>query len=231
MKIFDIIRAKRICKNVSIKECLIAEKKVEDINNKILGRYCGSYEDQISQIITTISVAKKFPNKREFAHIDIGVLFGGSVLAKLSALESVERNNQLVIAIDPFSGYYGKVLDPTSGLEVTLDNFKKNLRKFSVNEDRCLILPKLSTDIEVLNSVKDFNVVSLMIDGDHTFDGIKKDWTNYSKFVIKGGLCIIDDYKENQWPDVTEFVKRVVRKDSNWKEKGVFDTTLILEKL
>jgi cephalosporin hydroxylase len=43
----------------------------------------------------------------------------------------------------------------------------------------------------------------LWIDGDHTYEGCKADYENYSPLVVPGGLIGIHDYN---MPDVRRFV-------------------------
>ena len=46
----------------------------------------------------------------------------------------------------------------------------------------------------------------LFIDGDHSYEGVKQDFTNYTKYVKSGGFILIDDYHKKYWPGIKKFV-------------------------
>jgi predicted O-methyltransferase YrrM len=48
----------------------------------------------------------------------------------------------------------------------------------------------------------------LFIDADHTYEGCKADYDNYSPFLVQGGLLIFDDYIQENNP--TNGVRKVV---------------------
>lgn len=50
----------------------------------------------------------------------------------------------------------------------------------------------------------------LFIDGDHTEEGCYADWNRYSKFVVSGGIIILDDY--NQPNNSANGVKKVAER-------------------
>ncbi len=216
---------------ISIKKYFSIKKEIKDINTLMIGRYCGSHVDQVLQGLSIMDVARRFPNTENYVHVEIGVLFGGSILLKLFALENVKRKDQLIVGIDPFSGYYDQNVDPTTGLKITVENLEKNLEIFGFEKKQIHILKSLSNDENAIKFVRKLKIISLMIDGDHSYEGIRNDWNSYSKLVVSGGICIIDDYQEKAWPDVTRFADEIIKNDKMWRKKVVFDTTLILERV
>lgn len=56
----------------------------------------------------------------------------------------------------------------------------------------------------------------LFIDGDHSYQGVKDDWNNFSPFVKKGGVVVFHDCDE-VGPDVVKLSKEVAGKDG-WGE-------------
>lgn len=48
---------------------------------------------------------------------------------------------------------------------------------------------------EMMGGITEFErkIDFLFIDGDHTYEGVKKDWEMYSRFVKKGGLVVFHD--------------------------------------
>ena len=49
------------------------------------------------------------------------------------------------------------------------------------------------------------------IDGDHSFDGVMKDFMNFEPFVRPGGLIVLDDYNYHYWPEICRFVALHIR--------------------
>lgn len=204
-------------------------KDIRRIDRGMIGRYCGSLEDKVMQTMCCYDVALRFPSDQKYAHVDIGVLFGGSVLAKLSVLKRL-NSKQTVVAIDPFDGYYGKEKDPGTQIEVTEENFLRNIQKFGFDNQQVRIIKEYSTKEIVGDILSQYRVISLMIDGDHTYNGVRSDWEKYSGLIEVGGCVIFDDYQAPQWPDVTRFVDELIAsKLQGWEILGKLDTTLIMK--
>lgn len=232
-KIHSVINARKVLKlfpNVTPEEYSNHVRAIRKIDKCMIGRYCGSLEDKIMQTMSCHDLASRFPSNRQYAHVEIGVLFGGSILAKLSILRSLNKK-QTVIAIDPFVGYYENPEDPVTGIEVTEQNFRKNIQKFGFDNEMLQIIKKYSTDEGVKPLLSQYKIISLMIDGDHTYSGIQKDWEMYSSLVQSGGYVVFDDFEDPGWPDVTRFVNELIdSRPQGWEVLGKLDTTLILKR-
>lgn len=200
------------------------------IDRNIIGRYCGTYQDRLSQMTSCASLLKKFPNNQKHAHLEIGVLFGGSIIAKAKILNKGKSKHTL-IAIDPFHGYYGENIDPLSGVKVSKSVFKRNLRIFGLDQNNIIIIDKFSSNKDILTSISTFKVISIMIDGDHSFQGVKSDWEMYTPLLLKGGYLLIDNYRDPRWPEVTKCVdEKLVKEKNKWILKSRVCYTLVLEK-
>lgn len=161
--------------NSNSAEYLNQIKDISEIDRNVIGRYCGSLKDKVMQTMSCFDIAQKFPSNPKYAHVEIGVLFGGSILAKSSILKRL-KINQTIIAIDPFEGYYQQGNDPSTNLEVSEANFRKNLENFCFSNN-IKIIKKYSTDQDIKLILKNYKIVSLMI-GD-------KGWPDVIKFVDK----------------------------------------------
>ena len=159
------------------------------IEKGILGRYCGSLEDRLVQMLAVYDSTLKSTTDADEAHVDIGVLFGGSILAKLEVLKSAGKR-QKVIGIDPFDGFYGKKVEPVTKLPVVESNIRENLRRFGHDEANVELVPLRSQDPEALEHLEGLRILTLMIDGDHSYEGVKADWEIYSRYVAPGGCFI-----------------------------------------
>lgn len=70
----------------------------------------------------------------------------------------------------------------------------------------------------------------LFIDGDHTFEGVKRDFELYGALVPPGGYLVFDDYCAD-YPGILKCVKEVVLPRGDFEVQGVYDSNeLILRK-
>ena len=63
----------------------------------------------------------------------------------------------------------------------------------------------------------------LLIDGDHTEDGVKKDCMTAGELVRKGGIMCAHDFTQESWPEV-ERIMRAYATAPKWKPIGVYGT-------
>ena len=69
--------------------------------------------------------------------------------------------------------------------------------KYNVNNYDSKVIKGNSKNVETLEKVKDFfpdGIDLLFIDGDHSYDGITKDFNIYFPLVNKNGYIVFDDY-------------------------------------
>lgn len=217
---------------VTLFDLVFVFNNIDLVDEQIYGRYCGSFEDKLIQSLACIDVARKFRHTLS-THLEIGVLFGGSCLLKCLILkrEKLEKKQKFIV-IDPFSGYYGQKLDPTSGKPVNRKSFLTNLRRFKINPQNILIIKSLSQNfLKISPLLSEQKIISLMIDGDHSYEGVKNDFSLYAPMLIRGAYLIIDDFGDPNWPGVNEFTKKHIITHPDWKTVLHYDTTLVLEKI
>lgn len=171
---------------------------------KMIGRVAGDVDDYVLNYYM-VSSSTHLSATSTPANGEIGILFGGGLLMMLHALKSI-HSNHWVVAIDPLDGYYGQMVDPVSGLPVTLENVMENIKRFGFEMDRIRVVKARSESQEALQEVQSYPFASVWIDGDHSYEGIKRDWQNYSPFIIPGGYILIDNYHDGLFPGVDKFV-------------------------
>lgn len=110
--------------------------------------------------------------------VEIGVFEGKNTITIASAMAS----NGKLYGIDPF--FKGKAGVCYHEL-ITRHAIKK--RKLS---ERVVLIPKFSYD--AADFVPD-NIDFIFIDGDHSFEGIARDWKDWSSKVRKGGIIALHD--------------------------------------
>ena len=163
--------------------------------------------------------------------IEIGTLFGGSCLAKLIAMRDLDVQGK-IICIDPMTGYYNQQVDPMTGLEVTPEVLYRNLEIFSFPRETVELREVFSNSDQAYDGLDGHRFATLMIDGDHSYDGVLHDWERYRMFVTIGGFVLFDDYADPSWPDVAAAVRRVLSsRPSQWKACGQLGTTFILQRI
>jgi cephalosporin hydroxylase len=133
---------------------------------------------------------------KDVTYVEIGSFAGGS-----ASLMSTNKNVKKIISID-----LGRPIDKSIPI--------KNVNKFKHKECEYTYIEGDSKDkntIEKLEMLVD-SVDILFIDGDHTYNGVRSDFNNYSKFVKSGGYIVFDDYLDfNHSPDVKKFVDDLVK--------------------
>ena len=92
--------------------------------------------------------------------------------------------------------------------EAVTDNLKKlnkhNIKNIVVHNYR-------STDRELLDKLSGKTYDIIFIDGDHSFNGVISDFTNYIGFLKKGGYMVFDDYLDSKYsPGVKPAVDKIV---------------------
>lgn len=169
-----------------------------------LGRLAGDIEDMLLRILVARSIKEP-----ELSVLEIGTLFGVSVAIIYENCRGFFTDVHITV-IDPLQGYYGKPLDPQTMMPVTHDTFVRNLERMHIPQQDYTIIERLSTEDEAIQeaSKKRYNV--LIIDGDHSYSGVKGDFLNYGPLVKVGGYIVFDNYDDATSPEVTEFVDKEV---------------------
>jgi len=200
----------------------IARQIPKKINKSINGRVC------MSNYIHVLYLIKNLLGASCKTYLEIGTLHGGSMLiAMQSGLAST------FVGIDPFEdhGYYGKPIDPHSGVRVTLANTQANINRNNPHKHPFKLIKGFSTDPEVIAKVKEeFPVVDfLFIDGDHSTEGVTKDFNNYSSLVRPGGILVFDNYQDPAYKGrIAAAIRKIDRTD--WITVGQYGYSLILER-
>lgn len=169
------------------------------------GRLATPIENAVLRVLVASAVKDK-----NLHVLEIGTLFGLGLTAIydhcVSRFDSVS-----LTAIDPLDGYYGTdVRDIITDEAICEATLCANLKIAGVSEDEYTLIKTLSTDASTIESTPKAFYDLLVIDGDHTYDGVKADYINYLACVRGGGYIIFDDYGTPEWPGIKEFVDESV---------------------
>lgn len=145
--------------------------------------------------------------------VEIGSYLGASACCIASGLNKYSK----LYCIDSWNN------DAMSeGTKDTFDEFLVNTKKFEH-----LITPIRGMSYDVVDDIKKLtnnHIDMFFIDGDHSYEGVKKDWDLYSPLLKSGSIVVFHDIG---WADgvkkvVREDVRPLVSKDSNFELPNMY---------
>ncbi len=186
---------------------------IRQVESNCIGRLATSIQDAILRVLVAHSIEKD-----NLAYLEIGVLFGVNVCT-INELCQNKFESLSISVIDPFEGYYANGNpDIVTNFYVNRKSFIHNLVRSDIDPSEVSIFQGLSTDKKVLKQAKLVGKLDmLLIDGDHSYEGVKFDVDHYSDLLGAGGIMIIDDYGTSDWPEITRYV------DEELKDSTDFD--------
>lgn len=172
-----------------------------EIEASLEGRLATSIEDVLLRTLVAMSV-----KRTAVELLEIGTLFGIGAAIMHDALASRFQHVHLTL-LDPLDGYYGaSQKDILTGQPVDEPTLRRNLRRAGIPDEDVTLVKRMSTELEAMEEVGRRRYDVLIIDGDHSYAGVKTDFDNYARFLRVGGYVIFDDYGAPEWPDVARFV-------------------------
>ncbi|WP_159931142.1 FkbM family methyltransferase [Oceanicoccus sp. KOV_DT_Chl] len=179
--------------------------KICEIEASSHGRLATSLQSQLLRVLVAKSIDAK-----ELKILEIGTLFGVNI-AILYDLCRYDNDVFTVTTLDPLDGYYKSgAIDKFTGMPVTEKVTNRNFEKVGLESSQVQQILRLSTDEEALKEASKQTYNLLIIDGDHTYEGVKFDFEVYQHLVEKGGMIIFDDYETTEWPDIKRYVDESV---------------------
>lgn len=141
----------------------------------------------------------------EINYLEIGCYAGGSASLLLS------RPDTNVFSID-------------LGVPIPKEHVLNNIKKTNKLNNKYHYTQGDSHNPETKNEVLKLieKVDILFIDGDHSFNGVIKDFDMYSDMVKEGGYIIFDDYNDSKFsPEVKPAVDSILKRDDfNYEKIG-----------
>ena len=178
------------------------------LESQMHGRLATTIEDAILRVLVAASV--KSENLRI---LEIGTLFGIG-LAMIYDHTSNRFKSVHLTALDPLDGYYSKeTRDIVTDERIDEKTFFSNMKLANIPTEDVTLIKHMSTDDVAIDEAREGGEYDvLIIDGDHSYAGVKADFLLYLPFVSRGGYIIFDDYGAPDWPGVKEFVDETVMK-------------------
>lgn len=189
------------------------------------GRLATPIQDMIARLL----VAECVQGER-ICILEIGSLYGIS-LAILYNHIATRFDNKLVVCLDPLHGFYGEdQQDAVLNVSINESVVLRNMKMTNVPESDFKLVKHYSTEQRAIDAAKDINFNVLIIDGDHSYEGVKFDFENYFPLLQSGGYVIFDDYNAKEWPGVKQFIDQDLKQYDDFILIGFISRTAVGQK-
>jgi predicted O-methyltransferase YrrM len=201
------------------------QHRVSQVENLCLGRLAGTIQDAILRVLVASSIQG---NSLRF--LEIGTLFGVNAVLVYDIASCFFEQVKLTM-IDPLDGYYGSdKVDIGSGLPVTRTVLQRNLDRLMIPSEDYEIIQEYSTSPTAVKLAGQNTYNFVLIDGDHSYEGVKADFELYSPMLETSGYLVFDDYQRKSWPEVEQFVNEVVLESPLYEYVGASWQTIVFRK-
>ena len=144
------------------------------VEDSCSGRLATSVQDALVRVLLALSVSGQ-----RLSVLEIGTLFG-ITMAMLHETCRGRFSELQLTAIDPLEGYYHtSPADIITQVPVCRQVFEHNMRRMDIPPDDVSLLQGFSTDQTVLAQASQRSYQLLIIDGDHSYQGVKFDFEHY----------------------------------------------------
>ncbi|MBQ4132423.1 MAG: class I SAM-dependent methyltransferase [Desulfovibrionaceae bacterium] len=203
-------------------------KKINFVEQRCYGRFASNIQDIIFSCLLAKSLMHE---KKQINILEIGTLFG----IRLCAMHVCNRfffDNVNCKAIDPLDGYYASGPDKGTGLPVSRNVVLENFRVSEIHPSNYKIIQRYSTDKTVEEELAGEMYDICIIDGDHSYDGVKNDFYLVINRVNRGGYILFDDYNNKTvWPGVTRFIEETDFEKYGLEKAAAFSNTIAFKKI
>ncbi|HEY8984773.1 MAG TPA: class I SAM-dependent methyltransferase [Streptomyces sp.] len=139
--------------------------------------------------------------------LEIGTLYGMFSAALIRMLERAGRDPKLTI-VDPLAGTQlqpGTTMgDDATGTPVRGAAVRTNLALAGAAGTAARIQQGFSEDPEVRALVSDRKYGVVIVDGDHSANGVAQDLEWVEEIIAPGGIVVLDDFGHPKWPGIKE---------------------------
>ena len=150
--------------------------------------------------------------------VELGVMHG----VNTALLRSVMADDGVVTGIDPH---------PPGRLFVSFERLVARREVERQRRGRAVLRRQFSHDAAIgWNSPIDF----LFVDGDHSWNGIERDWRDWTPHIVPGGVVALhDSLGVSHRPDLdsVRFTREVIAHDSRFRVIDVVETVTVLERI
>lgn len=200
--------------------------QIREIEGRLLGRIAAPMSDILVRAAVLLAVRRK-----QVSVLEIGALFGiGAIAMRQVALPRFDKVT--LTFVDPLDGYYGgeygeENTDVVTGIPVNRLNLERNLRQAGVARSDSVIIQHPSEAPEAIKAAARERYDVIIIDGDHSYSGVRNDYQNYRPLLREGGFIIFDDYGVPEWQGVTDFANDTLAQDKSLERVLLHGKTLV----
>ncbi|AWW37774.1 class I SAM-dependent methyltransferase [Streptomyces cadmiisoli] len=149
--------------------------------------------------------------------LEIGTLYGMFGASLIRMLERAGRDPRLTI-VDPLAGTQlqpGATMgEDASGTPVREAAVRTNLALAGAAGAATRIEQGFSEDPEVRARVSDRSYGVIVVDGDHSAEGVAADLEWAERIVAPGGIVVLDDFGHPKWPGIEEAFEKHMATDT-----------------
>lgn len=191
------------------------------------GRLATTVDAMMVRVLAAIHLARAGQKLRL---VEIGTLYGVGAIAIADSVKFIIDDLSITL-IDPLDGFYAKDnADYVSTKPVIRSVLDENLKRAFLGDNQVTIVQAKSESEEALAQASKSEIDMLIIDGDHSRAGVKRDFENYCNMVRSGGLIVVDDYGVEEWPDIKRYADEEVLVREDFEEVFAGFRTLLLRK-
>jgi hypothetical protein len=155
--------------------------------------------------------------------LEIGTLYGMFSTGLIRMMERDGRSPNVTI-VDPFAGVQlqpgtPQRSDPT-GTPVDERAVRTNLALAGPAGAAARIQRGFSEDPETRAAVSDRRYGVIVVDGDHSAEGVAKDLEWAEQIAAPGGIVVLDDFGDPKWPGIKEAMDKHLTGDTRFTYLG-----------
>ncbi|MCH9649394.1 MAG: class I SAM-dependent methyltransferase [Deltaproteobacteria bacterium] len=202
------------------------EHRLNHLEDLCQGRLAGRIQDAILRVVVGLARSTE-----DFRMLEIGTLFGVGFIGLWDLWASFFPSLHLTL-IDPLESYHSQgAKDPVTGIPISWEVLQRNLRLADVPEESVTLLRGEPTDPEILDRARGCLYDLILLDGDHSFEGVSRDFKAFRDHVEMGGFLVFDDYGHPGWPGVKEAVDQLVVPHKSFEQVGVGWNTAVFRRV
>jgi predicted O-methyltransferase YrrM len=180
---------------------VIAYRNLIALELLAVGRLAGSTQNICGKLATVPLLAR--PDTSDV--LEIGTLYGLFAASLLRMMHRAGAQVAMTI-VDPLAGSQLQPgqqggADPT-GTPVREDVVRANLAFGGTPGVEARIVQGFSGDEDVRAKVSDREYGVIVVDGDHSAEGVRADLEWAEKIAAPGGIVVVDDYGDRRWQHV-----------------------------
>lgn len=187
---------------VARRNVTIAYRNVIAFEAVAVGRLAGSTSNVCGKLATVPLLSP--PNADV---LEIGTLYGLFAATLMRMMHRAGTEARLTI-VDPLVGSQlqpgAKQASEPTGTPVRMDVVRANLALGGQAGSEARIEQGLSGDTAVRAAVSDRRYGVIVVDGDHSMEGVLADLEWAEEIAAPGGIVVLDDYGDGHWPGVQE---------------------------